>query len=58
MNVEYPFGPILTDADFEKSDTEPLPFRVHVDKATHRIRFENETEDHVTIVVERKERSK
>jgi hypothetical protein len=28
--------------------------RIRVDKLTHRIRFEGETEDNVTVVIERK----
>lgn len=58
----YPVGSrVVSDEEFlriAKADTEPLPFCVHVDKQIHRVRFENETEDHVTIVIERKERAK
>ena len=39
----------------ELRSKEPDQRRIYVDKRTHRIRFEDETEDSVTIVIEKED---
>ena len=46
--------PSLPVAPVTPSTDNRVLHEVHVDKRIERIRFENETEDHVTIVIERK----
>lgn len=50
-NAAY-FSSQLPHAGVNATDSEQ---RIHVDKATHRIRFENETESSVVIVIEPKQ---
>jgi len=45
---------IKADAEQRVKDFESGTRRIHVNKKTHRIRFEGETEKEVTIVIERK----
>ncbi len=41
--------------DLKRKNADPPARRITVNKRTHRIRFEGETEDEVTIVVEKRE---
>jgi len=45
---------IKADAEQRAKDLESGTRRIRVNKKTHRIRFEDETEEGVTIIVERK----
>ena len=45
----------LKDAREKQQSSEPPVKRITVNKRTHRVKFENETESEVTIVIEEKE---
>jgi hypothetical protein len=53
------FGRLLKKVRRRLENAEPArrdePWVIRVDKRTHRIRFEEETEEEVTVVVERKD---
>ena len=56
------FGRLLKKVRRRLEKAEPPrrdePWVIRVDKRTHRIRFEDETEEEVTIVIERKDDQK
>jgi len=45
---------LKADAEQRVKDSESGTHRIRVNKKTHRIRFEDETEEGVTIIIERK----
>ncbi|MBC7930504.1 MAG: hypothetical protein H7Z38_08035 [Rubrivivax sp.] len=49
---------LKADIEQQAKDLESGTRRMHVDKKTHRIRFEKETEEDVTIVIEKKDDDK
>ena len=46
---------LKADAEQRVKDLESGTRRIRVNKKTHRIRFEDETEEGVTIIIERKD---
>ena len=46
---------LKADAEQRAKDLESGTRRIRVNKKTHRIRFEDETEEGITIIIERKD---